>query len=338
MENGKSAKFKINLYGFLLFSILLFITAGAGIQALFDFWDNRKYDPPGELIRMDGYRLHLYCIGSGEFTVLLESDLTFPSIEWRMVQEKFTDRVQVCSYDRAGLGWSESSTVPREGQEMVEELYRLLRKANINNQLILAGDGSGTLLARLFAHRYPESVSGLILVDPYREEYASVFKSGITNLSLNTQLYRISTITTWLGITRLSGSLGWLNHLKEPIADLPLSFQREFLFLTAYKTKYWSSAADDLLALDNLLDEVSKNNDLGDVPLIILANQSTLEDAGLNLDDASNPGKVDLVNKLKDISTRSSLELCTDCGIIPPMSNPDAVVNTIENMVEQINP
>ncbi len=71
----------------------------------------------------------------------------------------------MCSYDRAGLGWSDSSADPRDAQHMVHELHALLEAAHIAPPYVLAGHSLGGLLILAYTRRYPDEVAGLVFLD-----------------------------------------------------------------------------------------------------------------------------------------------------------------------------
>ncbi len=124
-----------------------------------------RFPPPGRLVDIGGYRLHLYCVGQGPDTVMFESDLNEFSVQWTDLQGTVAKYARACAYDRAGLGWSDASPLPRTGQNMVMELHTLLDRAGIRGPLVLVGHSFGGLLAREYIQTYPAEVSGLVLVD-----------------------------------------------------------------------------------------------------------------------------------------------------------------------------
>src|SRR3990172_5445962 len=67
---------------------LALLLAGTGLvyQSLSAASDVRRYPPPGDLVDVGGYRLYIYCIGEGSPTVVLESGLGGPALEWAAVQ------------------------------------------------------------------------------------------------------------------------------------------------------------------------------------------------------------------------------------------------------------
>ncbi len=129
-----------------------------------------RFPPPGRLVDIGGYRLHLYCVGEGPRTILFEAGLNDFSVQWTDIQRDAARFARACAYDRAGLGWSDISPLPRTSQNMVKELHTLLDRAGIQGPLVLVGHSFGGLLAREYIHAYPGAVSGLVLVDAAHEE------------------------------------------------------------------------------------------------------------------------------------------------------------------------
>ena len=331
MNQVKKKKLRLNILSFSFLLLFILLTLGALFQAVMAYFEQRAFPPPGNLFNMGGYQLYMNCTGTGDVTILLESDLQFPSSVWDSVQNQLQPHTQVCSYDRAGLGWSEDSPLPRKGQEIVEELFRLLRKAYIENPILAVGNGNGSLITRLFANRYPENVIGMILVSPDLGVNHDSPKLNSTKVFDYLYLqYQIARIATWFGVVRLNGYTGILpDHIK-PYTKLPRNIQRKIFALTIYKPNYWIAAYEDSSSLSDLQNEVQINNDLNNIPLVILINSNSSE----LTDPETNPELL----KLTKLSSRSDLEFCSDCGNILPLSNPEKVASTILNLYDQVHP
>lgn len=147
-------------------SLLIAVSAGV----LYEWWSwrrvAREYPPPGELIEFGGKRSHLHCTGEGAPTVILEAGLDVGgSTTWAKVQPLIAERTRVCSYDRAGILWSEPRKGPRNAHRIAEELHALLQAASVPPPYILVGHSLGGLLVRVYADRFPEEVAGVVLVD-----------------------------------------------------------------------------------------------------------------------------------------------------------------------------
>jgi pimeloyl-ACP methyl ester carboxylesterase len=146
--------------------ILLLVLIGATYQGVATAVERRRFPHPGRLIDIGGYQLHLSCQGQGTPTVVLEAPATAMSAVWAWVQLDVAKVTRVCSYDRAGLGWSESGDAAFTPQAAAPELNALLAKAGEPAPLVIAGAEFGAALATLYAARYPDDTAALVLVNP----------------------------------------------------------------------------------------------------------------------------------------------------------------------------
>jgi pimeloyl-ACP methyl ester carboxylesterase len=129
-----------------------------------------RFPPPGALVDIGGHRLHLNCSGAGSPTVVLDSALGGSSMSWSLVQPALARITRVCSYDRAGFGWSDAGPFPRTAGRIADELRRLLARAAVEPPFVLVGHSFGGLVVRVFTARHPRDVAGLVLVDPAHPE------------------------------------------------------------------------------------------------------------------------------------------------------------------------
>lgn len=120
----------------------------------------------------EGRRLNLFCSGSGDKTVLFDAGGSDWSVIWGLVQPKVAERARACSYDRAGLGYSDAASGPRSPVAIVEDLHALIHAAGLRTPLVLVGHSLGGFNVKLYAALYPEDVAGLVLVDPSEERSA----------------------------------------------------------------------------------------------------------------------------------------------------------------------
>lgn len=127
--------------------------------------------PTGGLVDVGGYRLHLNCTGAGRgpAAVLIAGAGDF-SFDWSLVQPRASRFARVCSYDRAGLAWSDLGPTPRTMRQEAHELRELLRAAGVPAPYVLVGHSVGGLVARVYADVYPREVAGMVLVDSTTED------------------------------------------------------------------------------------------------------------------------------------------------------------------------
>jgi len=139
------------------------------------------YPPPGKLIDIGDWRLHIHCTGeahSPQPTVVLEAGAGDFSVDWSLVQPRVARFARVCSYDRAGSGWSDLGPRPRTMHQIVWELHALLENAGERPPYVLVGHSYGGLLVRLYASTYPSEVAGMVLEESADERGAFTMVDG----------------------------------------------------------------------------------------------------------------------------------------------------------------
>lgn len=132
--------------------------------------------PVNGKVDIGGYGLNVKVEGKGTPTVIFESGLGGGIGVWTNVQPEISKLTRTFSYDRAGLGESDKSTLDRTSSNQVRELHELLQKTKVKGPYIIVAHSIGGFNARLFADSYPEEVAGIIFVDAAHEEMFSLYK------------------------------------------------------------------------------------------------------------------------------------------------------------------
>jgi pimeloyl-ACP methyl ester carboxylesterase len=169
-QNKRGCLFYIKR-GLLALFILIVALPAAGFlyETVMAAGDDQRFPPPGQLVSVDGHQMHIRCVGEGSPTVIFEPGLGGWSDSWLKVQPEVGAFTRACSYDHAGLGWSEPSNQPRTQAQIATELHDLLVAAHIQPPYILVGQSMGGKSIRLFAAQYPEEVAGMVFVDARHE-------------------------------------------------------------------------------------------------------------------------------------------------------------------------
>jgi len=130
-----------------------------------------RYLPPGQMIRVNNHHLHIQRVQHDGTTVIFEAGQAGFSLDWMLVQPEVSRFAQVYSYDRAGLGWSETGPKRRTPQQVVAELHAMLTAAEVPMPCVFVAHSMGCRYSRLYAHQYPEDVMGMVFVDGYHEAF-----------------------------------------------------------------------------------------------------------------------------------------------------------------------
>jgi pimeloyl-ACP methyl ester carboxylesterase len=123
---------------------------------------SQGYPPPGRLIDIGGRKLHFYCTGNGSPTVILMAGGGAFSIDWSLVQPRIADNTRVCSYDRAGLAWSDPGPADETVEQTIADLHSLLQATKERGPFLLVGASIGGIYIRAYQRKFPDEVAGLV--------------------------------------------------------------------------------------------------------------------------------------------------------------------------------
>jgi pimeloyl-ACP methyl ester carboxylesterase len=144
---------------------VLILAAGLVFQRSATKLDEQRYPMPGEMVEVNGHRMHLDCRGQGSPTVILDAGLGDSASTWALVQPEVAKFTRVCSYDRPGLGWSDPAPGPRDTRHVAAQLEDLLQQAHIAAPYLLVGHSFGGYNQLVFQSLHPDQVVGIVLVD-----------------------------------------------------------------------------------------------------------------------------------------------------------------------------
>ena len=105
--------------------IIVLALLGAIYESLAEASDAKTYPAPGQLVDVGDHRLQINCIGTGSPTVVIVSGLGDWSTSWGVVQPEVAKTTRVCTYDRAGVGWSDASSLSSDAAQFAKELHTL---------------------------------------------------------------------------------------------------------------------------------------------------------------------------------------------------------------------
>jgi pimeloyl-ACP methyl ester carboxylesterase len=263
----------------------------------------------------------LNCIGSGSPTVLLEADLDqLGSLSWAMVQPELGELTRVCSYDRAGILWSQAGPRPRDGKTVAAELMDLLQAAGEEGPYLLVGHAMGGAYARIFAGNHPESVCGLVLLDSSHPDQIQRFSEiGIRQEIPQQKLRPFIFLLSYLGAPGRYKGLQYTMPLEV--------YKTEQAYLPESSMAWFDEAAEG----PNTLAQAGEIRSLGDLPLVVLASARPAPISGTP-DQEPQKLWLDLQEDLTSISTRSELRSLEDAGHYIQFDQPGEVTQAVKDL------
>lgn len=251
-------------FGGLIVLLLILAAGGAIYQANATASDERKYPPPGQLVDVGGYRLHIYCLGEESPSVVIDAGAGNWSLTWRHLQPQIAQDTRVCIYDRAGLGWSDPGPQPRTSRQIVDELHTLLHSAGIAPPYVLVGHSFGGYNARVYADRYPREMAGMVLVESAHEDQWARLPPEVMEF-LNSQL----------AMLRTAGVMSRVGLLREiqvpPHPFLSPELQPDYQAAWVRSKTYDAFVAEVESAVGESPAQVAATGSLGDMPLAVVS-------------------------------------------------------------------
>ncbi len=298
--------------------------------------------PPGRLVDVGGYKLHLWCTGQGSPTVVLITGASGFSFDWSLVQPAVARTTRVCSCDRGGAAWSELGPHPRTKTQEAFNLWRALTAAKESGPYVLVGQSMGGDIVRLIAADHPADVAGMVLVD-------AGTPLGLTNLNgkVGTTLSfsqgrtipapREAVTTadqlTEAGIARIRGAVarsGMRPAIEPPFDKLPPEARRWRLWaldqpqrFVAMNSEFIGEEAERIQAENNRSPQP-----LAEMPLVVLSRDTTVE-------KAATPNLVGLQQGVARLSRLGDARVVPGAGHHIHVDRPEAVIEAIRQVVDQ---
>jgi pimeloyl-ACP methyl ester carboxylesterase len=325
----------------LLLCLLVGLTWARGNKAKAEL--KAKYPPPGQMVDVGGYRLHINCQGepAGSPTVVMDAGQAEPGLTWALVQPEVAGFTRVCTYDRAGLGWSERGPRPRTAANIVAELHALLTGAGVEPPYVLVGHSAGGLYVRLFAHTYPDEIAGLILLDAGHEERWLRYQESLLRLE------RLANkVMAWgLRFLQVLNSVGLLALYPDTFGNdwptpIPEPVRGPYLGTMFSGTKCFSTRIEEIKGAEGNFAAVRAAGiePLGDVPLIVVTSGKTeiSEGRAISAQDVEHYKTVtaELQAELVALSPRGKQVIAEESGHYIQIDQPELVIDAIREVVD----
>jgi pimeloyl-ACP methyl ester carboxylesterase len=311
-----------------LITPLVLLLLGFIYETVASRFDETRYPPPGELLDIGGYQLHLHCTGErgpDQPLVVIEAGSGSSSIDWVLVQPEIAKFARICTYDRAGLGWSDPGPAPRSSQGYADEMGALLEKAGEEPPYLLVAHSLGGHTVRIYTDEHPEDVVGLVLVDARPPTVAFPSRPmGARQLMMWEFLARC-------GFFRLIGQQMVKSEtptMAEAIPDYPVPI--------AFDAEYFRTTRIQDLTIPESDQRTAETGPFGDLPLVVIARDYDFVIPFLTAEEAKaaeetwRAAQEDMVN----LSTNNQFFVAEGSGHNIPIDNPEIIVNAVKEMLE----
>jgi pimeloyl-ACP methyl ester carboxylesterase len=311
------------IIGFIVGAVLsLICLAGVIYQTFSERRDLHDHPIPGELVSVGPYELHIYCTGSGAPAVILDSGLGDTYISWRKVQPQISQFTRVCSYDRAGLGFSYYSRHSSTSKDFAKELHILLRNAGVPPPYVLVGHSLGGFNVRLYASLYRSEVAGMVLVGSSHPEQQKRFPPALNDMDATwLREQEFFEFTMPFGIPRLLGFCGSDAEIRA--VECNFHSVRE--------------SVAELKAISESAAQAATTGSLGDIPLVVLSHDPNTPQPDLpeDLVKPTSDAWQQMQDELAKLSTHSTHVIAKNSGHYIQLDRPDLVIEAVRQVVDQ---
>jgi pimeloyl-ACP methyl ester carboxylesterase len=302
------------------------LIAGAIFEKIAETRFARRYPPPGRLVDVGGRRMHLLCKGAAPGpTVVIEQGAASPAVVWEPIQDRLAASARVCLYDRAGYQWSDPAPAGRSLTDRAADLHRLLKAAGVPGPYVLVAHSYGGAISRVFAHRYPADVVGMVLVDTPEE--AVVFRSSFT--AYRRQFLRMVAVgkaAARVGLIRLV-----MGALSRPEGGMTPEMNDEMVGFIS-DPHFGAPLADELRSLEQGREDlapVGHPGALGDLPLTVITHEKPFPGFAALLE----PGWQDGQRRLAALSSRGHLVVAHRSTHMIQVEEPDLVIDAVRRVL-----
>lgn len=300
-----------------------------------------RFPPPGRLIDIGARRLHLLCIGSGRPIVLFEASGLSNSASSQAARSSLTRHTTVCSYDRAGVGWSDRGPDPVSVGGLAEDLRQLQDRAGLESPLVVVTSSMGGVVTEMFARRYPERVAGLVFVDAGNSELLKMAGPRVDGWLMSEAAVACRAVSAagLVGLMRIADPFGFGRQHSED-GDRSAA--------AMYGAQPWRAVCAAMRGSGQSLEEFAHTPPLrGDVPLIALSAERPNDMAGpfdalipsgtqRELVRSLYPLLKESAQRLARQSPKGSWRLVRNTGHLIASDQPQAVVDATLDVMAQV--
>jgi len=310
--------------------------------------------PVGEFVKVAGCNLLVHSEGTGVPAVVFLAGAGLSGLDYLMVQKQVSKFTTSIVYDRSGTGWSDATTMPITSTAVTDELKSMLAKLGITKPVVLVGHSLGGLYARHYAMRFPESVAGLVLLDPGHEDYDKYMPKELRGGSnvmfklldrLVQGAFKTAPTRALLGRTPVVKRYRELYRklFTEEMSQWPAHIRD--VLIERHSTMDWLVVGmNEARDIERRYAEVSKAGQIPDVPLIILssAGRDGFQEAvstgqSESLVKAEIEGKVRLYKDIAASVSNGEVRSVASGHVTIALRCPEEVTKAIRDVVHQVH-
>lgn len=262
----------ISLIKKIILALILLFALGFISQSISNFIGREKIQSRLHYTKVDNKKIEYNLKGDGEYTIVFDGALGTNLYQWNDITKKVREELNAKTfvYNRRGYGFSDLGE-QRNPKEQAEDLKILLRKSGVSGKIILVGEEYGSLVMTNFAKEFPDSVQGMVLINPYSEEDIKTEEFKL-NIKEKYKRSKIETVGTYCGVTMLLDKWNLAIDFQEFEDSLKEMDKTEFV-VQKTKKKYRQGISYEYYNLLNYNESSQVENLMENKPLYIISKE-----------------------------------------------------------------
>lgn len=298
------------------------------------------YAKPQQLVTLpNGRRMNILCTGSGSPTILLEPGFGYNNWVWTPLQRRVAQTNRVCSYDRAGLGFSDFAKEPRTPANIAADLTSLLKVAGIKGPYVLVGHSAGGMHVRAFTDMHRKEIVGMVLVDPVGVNQDKRFEAEIPDdvqrhAQNRRQLETCAKAAASGALQKPSLPDALKSCLYVPVPQFPTAFNDARKRIQESTEYFQTLLSED--AEESATKVATAAGSYGDLPLIVYTVSTSGDGLGYTADEAAKFKKIwnSMHEEIAALSTRGIHRQLPDASHnFVTFEKPDVIAAAISEVI-----
>jgi len=268
MKRGKKVMI---VFLIILGSIVCLNIISFTINQIFFSSELASISPYGELIEINGQKIHVYSMGIGEKTIVLLPGFSvpLPCADFGPLMRELSKDYTVVCIEYFGIGFSEQTDTPRTNENYTEEIRNALSLAGYKAPYVLMPHSGSGIYSEYYAAKYPDEVSAIIMLD--------TTSSAKTETIVPKFVYGISKVQQSIGLNRIVNFFVVPSLLKKENGYTEKEISDYGKFINHY---YNDTIADQLSRSNDNIIEVMGMDFPNEVPVLKLIASQTMKQVG----------------------------------------------------------
>lgn len=223
--------------------------------------------PYGNLIEVNGQKMHVYSMGDGEKTIVLLQGFSvpLPCADFGPLMRELSKNYTVVCIEYLGVGFSDQTNTPRTNENYTEEIRMALSLAGYKAPYVLMPHSGSGIYSEYYATKYPDEVSAIIMLD--------TTSSAKTETNVPKFVYGLGKVQQAIGLNRIVNIFVVPSLLKRENGYTEQEISDYRRFINHY---YNETIVDQLSRLNDNILEVMEMDFPDDVPVLkLIASQTT---------------------------------------------------------------